>query len=130
MAYACVFHRSELLFRDRFNLSAADRYLAVEEVVALGALVLVGGPFFCCSLEKLLEVSVQEGLHVQALLKPLCSLLYTETKALVGKEDRTQEGEALGRKLANVFFQDAGGGLVRRVHRDSLGVQQHCLNPC
>ena len=75
MAYACVIHRSELLFRDRFNLSATARYLVVEEVVALGVLVLVGG-LFSWNLEKLLEVSVQEGLHVQALNQPHCSLLH------------------------------------------------------
>ena len=45
MAYACVFHKSELLFRGRFNLSAADRYLVVEEVDALGGFVFVRGPF-------------------------------------------------------------------------------------
>ena len=50
--------------------SAADRYRVVEEVTALGALVPVGGPFFCWSLGELLEVSVQEGFHVQALLPP------------------------------------------------------------
>ena len=45
MAYECVFHRSELLFRVCFNFSSADRYLVVEEVADLGALVLVEGPF-------------------------------------------------------------------------------------
>ena len=43
IAYACVVHGSELNVRERFNRSAADRYIVVEEVVALGALVLVGG---------------------------------------------------------------------------------------
>ena len=37
------------------------------------------------------------------------------------------EGESLGCNLDIVFFEDAGGGLVRRVHRDSLGAQQQLL---
>ena len=50
-----------------------------------------------------------------------------ENETLAGKEDRTYKGEALGRKLAIVFFEDAEGRLVRRAHRDSLGVQQQLL---
>ena len=77
MAYACVFPKSELLFRDRLNLSTTDRYLVAEELAAPGVPVPVGGLFFVCwSLEKLLEVSVQAGLRVQALLQPFCGLLH------------------------------------------------------
>jgi hypothetical protein len=56
-------------------------------------------------------------------------LYIAENKTLSGKEDRTYEGEALGRKLATVFFEDAGEGLVRRVQRESLGMQQQLLTP-
>ena len=55
-------------------------------------------------------------------------LYIAENKTLAGKEDRTYEGEALGRKMAIVFFEDAPGGLVRRVHRENLGMQQQLLS--
>ena len=50
-----------------------------------------------------------------------------ENKTLAGKEDRTYEGEALGRKLAIVFFEPAEGKLVRRVQREGMGMQQQML---
>ena len=61
---------------------------------------------------------------------PSAVFYMSENKTLVGKADRTYEGESMGRKLAIVFFEDDGGGLVRRVHRDSLGGAATTLNPC
>ena len=60
--------------------------------------------------------------------KPSVLLYIAENKTLAGKEDRTYEGEALGRKLAIVFFEDADGALVRRVERENLGMQQKLLS--
>ena len=54
-------------------------------------------------------------------------LCVAENKTLAGKEDRAYEGEALGRSLALVFFEDCDGGLVRRVDRGTLGMQQQLL---
>ena len=51
-----------------------------------------------------------------------------ENKTLAGKEDRTYEGEAVGRKLAFVFFEPAEGNLVRRVDRSTSGMQQQLLS--
>jgi hypothetical protein len=61
---------------------------------------------------------------------PSAVFYIAENKTLARKEDRAYEGEALGRKQAIVFIEDAEGGLVRRVHRDSLGVQTPILNAC
>ena len=60
-------------------------------------------------------------------LKPSVVLYVAENKTLAGKEDRAYEGEALGRRLALVFFEDCDGGLVRRVDRGTLGMQQQLL---
>ena len=60
-------------------------------------------------------------------LKPSVVLYVAENKTLAGKEDRAYEDEALGRKLALVFFEDCDGGLVRRVDRGTLGMQQQLL---
>ena len=59
--------------------------------------------------------------------RPSTILYVAENKTLAGKEDRVYEGEAMGRKLAVVFFEDAGGGLVQRVDRESLGVNLQLL---
>ena len=57
------------------------------------------------------------------------SILYVaENKTLAGKEDRTYEGEAMGRKMAIVFFREDAGGLVRRVHKETLALQQQLLS--
>ena len=55
---------------------------------------------------------------------PSAVFYISENKTLVGKEDRTYEGAALCRRLAIVLFENAVGGLLRRVHRGSLWVQQ------
>ena len=62
-------------------------------------------------------------------LKPSVVLYVAENKTLAGKEDRAYEDEAIARKLALVFFEDCAGGLVRRVDRGALGMQQHLLTP-
>ena len=54
-------------------------------------------------------------------------LYISENKSLAGKEDRTYEGEALGRKLAITFFERADGDLVRRTHRETLAMQPQLL---
>ena len=63
--------------------------------------------------------------------QPLTVLYVAENKVLAGREGRSYEGEALGRKLAFVFFEavpgpggPGGGGLVRRVHRETVGMHQ------
>ena len=60
-------------------------------------------------------------------LKPSVILYVSENKSLAGKEDRGYEGEALGRKLAITFFEQAPGNLVRRVQRDSLAMEPQLL---
>ena len=70
---------------------------------------------------------LQKGFMYRVSLKPSVVLYVAENKTLAGKEDRAYEGEALGRKLALVFFEDCDGGLVRRVDRGTLGMQQQLL---
>ena len=59
--------------------------------------------------------------------KPSVVIYVAENKTLAGKEDRAYEGEAMGRKLALVFFEDADAGMVRRVDRGCVGMQQELL---
>ena len=61
-------------------------------------------------------------------ISPSTILYISENKTLAGKEDRNYEGEAMGRKLAVVFFEDVPGqNLVRRVDRTSLGLKPQLL---
>ena len=60
--------------------------------------------------------------------KPSVVLYIAENKTLGGREDRGYEGDAMGRNMAVVFFEDLKGGLVRRVSRENLAMQQMLLS--
>ena len=62
--------------------------------------------------------------------RPSVTLYIAENKTLGGREDRKYEGEALGRKMAVVFFEGlpGPGGLVQRVNRETLGMKQELLS--
>ena len=60
--------------------------------------------------------------------KPSVILYIAENKTLAGKEDRSYEGEALGRKMAIVFFEEQDQGLVRRVNRETLAMKQELVS--
>ena len=53
------------------------------------------------------------GFMYKLSCRPSVMIYVAENKTLAGKEDRTYEGEAVGRKLAFVFFEPAEGNLVR-----------------
>ena len=97
-----------MIYRDRFNLSAADRHLVVEEVAAPGAPVPVGGPF-AGAWRNYLKSVFKKGFMYKLSSSPSVVFYIAENKTLAGEEDRTYEAEATGRKLAIVFFEDAGG---------------------
>jgi hypothetical protein len=70
----------------------------------------------------------QKGFMYRLSCKPSAILYIAENKVLAGREDRTYEGEALGRKMAIVFFEDMDAGLVRRVSRETFGMHQVLLS--
>ena len=70
----------------------------------------------------------QKGFMYRLSLNPAVVLYVAENKTFAGKEDRTYEGEAQGRKLAVVLFEDMGDNLVRRVNRQGLGMQQELMS--
>ena len=85
-----------------------------------------GGPF-AGAWRNYLKSVLKKGYMYFLSSNPSVVFYVAENKTLAGKEDRTYEGEALGRKLASVFFELAEGGLVRRVQREGMGMQQHML---
>ena len=68
------------------------------------------------------------GFMFKLSCRPSVVIYVAENKTLAGKEDRTYEGEATGRKLAFVFFEPSEGDLVRRVDRSTSGMQQQLLS--
>ena len=70
----------------------------------------------------------KRGFMYKISCQPSVILYIAENKTLAGKEDRSYEGEALGRKMAIVFFEQQDEGLVRRVNRETLGMQQQLLS--
>ena len=123
----CCLHRSEFLYRERFNLAGADRNLVADDPVVLAPPVPVGGPF-AAAWRNYLKSVLKKGFMFKLSCNPSVVFYIAENKTLAGKEERTYEGEALGRKLAIVFFEEAGEDLVRRVHRASLGMEQQLLS--
>ena len=69
----------------------------------------------------------QKGFMYRVSCNPSVVLYIAENKTLAGKEDRAYEGEAMGRKMALVFFQDGNAGMVRRVDRGLVGMKQELL---
>lgn len=69
----------------------------------------------------------QKGFMYRLSCQPSVILYIAENKTLAGKEKRSYEEEAMGRKLAIVLFEDGPGGLVRRVDRGTAGMQQVLL---
>ena len=88
-----------------------------------------GGPF-ALAWRNYIKSVFKKGFMYKVSCKPAATLYVAENKTLAGKEDRVYEGEALGRKMAIVFFEDAPGpgSLVRRVNRETTGMQQTLLS--
>ena len=118
--------RSEFLYRDRFNLSAADRDLVADNAPAPVVPAPPGGPF-ALAWRHYMKSVFQKGFMYRVSCNASVVLYVAENKTLAGKEDRAYEGEAMGRKLALVFFEDADAGMVRRVDRGHVGMTQELL---
>ena len=125
---ASALHRSEFLYRERFNLAGAHRDLLVDAVPAASAAPAAPGGPFAVAWRNYVRTVFQKGFMYRLSCKPSVILYIAENKVLAGREDRTYEGEALGRKMAIVFFEDMGAGLVRRVNRETFGMHQVLLN--
>ena len=92
------------MFQDRFNLASADRNLLVEEVPAGPAPHAFGGPFVG-AWRNYIKTVFKKGFMYKLSCRPSAHFYVAENKTLAGKEDRAYDGEALGRKLAVVFFR-------------------------
>ena len=83
---------------------------------------------FATAWRNYLKLSVfQKGFMYRVGDSP--SYLYVvENKTLAGREDKSYEDEAVGRKLSLAFFESGEGDLVQRADRSSSGLSQQLLN--
>ena len=121
-------HRSAYVYQARFNLN--DLRLIHDEADAPAAPVALvpGATPFATAWRNYLKLSVfEKGFMFRVGASPTY-LYVVENKTLAGKEDRSYEGEAVGRKLTLAFFEDHDAGLVRRVDRSTSGLSKQLLN--
>ena len=121
-----TYHRSHLIYRARFNLAGNHGDL-VDLVAPPAAHAAPGGPF-ALAWRAYLKSVFKRGFMYKLSCKPSVILYIAENKTLAGKEDRSYEGEALGRKMAIVFFEEQDEGLVRRVNRETQAMNQELLS--
>ena len=122
--------KSEFIYRKRFNLTVENTNLLVDFAPAVPDAHAHGSPFVLAWRNYIKSV-FQKGFMYRLSLNPAVVLYVAENKTLAGKEDRTYEGEAIGRRLAVVLFEAMGamgGNLVRRVNRQGLGMQQELMS--
>ena len=103
--------RSEFMYRKRFNLAVQDADLLVEFDPAVPHGHDHGSPFVL-AWRNYMKLVFQKGFMYRLSINPAVVLYVAENKTLAGKEDRTYEGEAQGRKLAVVLFEDMGQDLI------------------
>ena len=95
--------RSQAMWQERFNLASADRNLLVGDAPAGPAHQVVGSAF-AGAWRNYIESAFKKELFYKISRRPSAHFYVADNKTLAGKEDRLYEGEALGRKLAAVFF--------------------------
>ena len=127
-AIADASQRPEFIFRERFNLSADLRDVLQDGAPDAPVVPAGHGSPFAQAWRNYIKSMFQKGFMYRVSCNPSVILYIAENKTLAGKEDRIYEGEALGRKIAVVVFEDMDGDLVRRVHRETLGMQQVLLS--
>jgi hypothetical protein len=88
-------HRSQLLYRDRFNLAGNHGDL-VAHAAPVAAPAAHGGPF-ATAWRAYVKSVFKRGFMYKLSCQPSVILYIAENKTLAGKEDRSYEGEALGR---------------------------------
>ena len=112
-----------------FQLNFVTCLLRMVLLLLLPLSFLQWGGAFTVSWRNYIRSVFQKGFMYRLSCKPSVILYVAENKTLAGKEDRKYGGEALGRKMAIVFFEDLiGSDLVRRVDRETSGMKQVLLS--
>ena len=119
--------RSQAIYLNRFNLAPDNRDLVCDDPAVPVAPAPAGGPFGV-AWRNYMRTVLKKGFMYKFTSRPTALFYIAENKILAGKEDRTYSGEALGRKLAIVFFEEQEGGLVRPVNQKTLRMHQELMS--
>ena len=104
-----MFNRSEWAHRERLGLAPDDHHLVADaEPRALRAPRVLGSGPFAVAWRNYMKSIFKPGFMFKLSCRPSAVIYVAENKTLAGKEDRTYEGEATGRKLAFVFNEPMG----------------------
>ena len=98
----------------------------MEDVPAGPAPHAVCGPFVG-AWRNYIKTVFKKGFMYKLSCRPSVHFYVAENKTLAGKDEKADDGEALGRKLAVVFFEEGLGGLFRRVNQETFDMHQELL---
>ena len=118
--------RREFIYRERLGLSSRDSDLIVDGPPVHVAHA-VAASSFAVAWRNYLKLVFQKGFMYRISYRPSVIIYVSENKTLAGKEDRSYDGDALGRKLVITFFEDADGGLVHRVDQEGFALRPQLL---
>ena len=119
--------RSQAIYMNRFNLAPEDRDLVCDDPVVHVPQAPAGGPF-AIAWRNYMRTVLKKGFMYKFTSRPSVIFYIAENKILAGREDRTYSGEAMGRKMAIVFFEEQEGGLVRPVNQDIMRIRQELMS--
>ena len=117
--------RREFIYRERLGLSSRDSDLIVDGPPVHVAPAVAASS--AVAWRNYLKLVFQKGFMYRISYRPSVIIYVSENKTLAGKEDRFYDGDALGRKLVITFFEDADGGLVRRVDQEGFALRPQLL---
>ena len=107
----------------------SGNHRALEDEDTPAAPAAPGGPF-ALAWRSYIKAVFAKGFMYQVSCNASSFLYIAENKTLpAGQEHRSHEGEAMGRKMAVVFFErlPEPGNLVQRARRDTQGMHQSLL---
>ena len=113
--------RLEYLHRTRLGLSPDGCLILADEQPPANP--GSSGGTFAIAWRNYIKTILKRGFWYNFSCWPSVFFYVSENKTLAGKEDKTNEGKASGRKLVVTFFEQRGDGLVHRVDEEECALR-------